>query len=442
MSDDFWSNVIQSYRMCLEHGSAKHINKIYYDESNFEVLIEDYQWREKDMPPRHTKAILFRVYEIKDSGRQEFHNVMIGLHPDTKQLHVWCGDAYIRNHYGLDEAYCIARERLFKTHGIAFCRHIAYVLYFIVGKGAAEYRFKENIERFLLNKISIQEEQSQESKVVSFAIETSQSLLLYGPTGSGKTFAVLQAVKRHNIPIFRIHISDGLEDIDLLQKLTPDPENKAWKRIDGELVKAFKKAEQDKVVILLEELTRSSKSLRNLLVKAMDEKDGMFTLHDFTSGDIYHAPAKNIIWIGTANFGSSYLDTVSIDPALLRRFSLTHFVDYDVQKEKNILVNNMNIPEEIADKMIEFAEYIRTKFKEGQLPYALDTGTLTKWAEIYLITKDIIQAAQLVFLNRIVNIDSYGYPDKAQQDALLEILELTFKDKSESNENFDDGLPF
>jgi len=163
----------------------------------------------------------------------------------------------------------------------------------------------------------------------------------------------------------------------------------------------------------------------------MDRKDGKYMLHDFTSGEYIEVPAENIVWIATANLGSSYGDTSELDPALMRRFSFTVFVDYDSQKELEILKEIVD--EETAKRMVEFAKKVRENYLAGRLPYPLDTGTLVEWAELIRETEDPIEAAEMTFLYRIVERDSFGYPEKGQ----LEVLSLRLSSEGGIHEEMD-----
>ena len=398
MSERVWKPIDEAFSLCERHGDFKKLSGLERDTA-WGIVIDPY---------RESRCMLFRVFNSKNKS---YHNVVIA-NKDGK-LHIWCGDRYIQE-LGYEESPCWFWKNA--KAGQPHCKHIAFVLDYL----NSNPHFKRNIEQTLLGTTEGSAAQSK----VSLAIRISKPILLYGPTGSGKTHAVLQAVRENGIPLYSIHISNGLEDIDLLQKILPDPETGKWQRIEGELVKAFRHAIEEKVAILLEEISRSSKSLRNLLIKAMDKKDNTYTLHDFTSGEYITVPAENIIWIATANLGGSYGDTLELDPAFMRRFSLTVFVDYDTGKEIQILQEIVD--EKTARKMVEFANSIRENYLAGRLPCPLDTGTLVEWAQITAETDDPIESAELVFLYRIVERDSFGYPEKGQLEVIREELEKLF----------------
>lgn len=394
-----WEYVRKVFSLCEKYGDLKKI----------EGLRKTHAWG-MVVPTQSSKKILFRV---ESHGR--YHNVVVWY--DGEVIKVRCGDTFLHNH-GFEESYCWFEKN--EKKGIPHCKHVAFFLQEILNDPSQMKWIEETLGIKKEVEVNLK---SVEGKI-KLAIKLSKPLLIYGPTGSGKTHTVLQAVKEEGIPLYVINISNGLEDVDLLQKLIPDPESGKWQRIEGELVKAFRHAQKEKVCILLEEITRSSKSLRNLILKAMDKKDGCYTLHDFTSGEYLQVPAENLVWVATANLGSSYGDTSELDPALMRRFSITVFMDYDTQKEEEILTKIVG--EMMAKKMVEFARKIRENYLSGRLPYPLDTGSLVEWAELTKEIEDPILAAEMSFLYRIVERDTFGYPEVAQLEAIKEELEKMF----------------
>jgi len=412
MKRKVWEEVAKVAGFCRHHGDFAKTKKLIPTRV-WGVVIDPYIWKDKKSREEYrTKAVHFYV---KNDENGSAHNVVIARHPKDGKLHIWCGDKYMQE-LGYSEDHCWFWRNAKK--GQPHCKHVA----FVIEQLEKNPDMKRRIEETLLG------ESSPTGKgirgKIKLALKLAKAIFLYGPTGSGKTHEALSVIKEEGLPLYQINITNGLEDIDLLQKLLPDPETGKWKRVEGELVKAFKHAKKRKVVILLEEVSRSSKSLRNLLIKAMDKKDNSYTLYDFTSGEYITVPARNVVWIATANLGSSYGDTSELDPALMRRFPLTVFVDYNTEKEMRILKEIVD--EDTAKEMIEFAKKIRKNYLAGRLPYPLDTGTLVEWAELIREVGDPIEAAELTFLYRIVERDSFGYPEKGQLDVLKEELSAFF----------------
>ena len=362
--------------------------------------------------PAEQPAICYKVVnKASSSGGPSLHNVLISLHPKKKVFTVWCGDTSVAKQDKEVESPCEFWRKFGKAGedtGYA-CKHVVYVLKQL---RAGERRQVEEMLGQALHS-------SRGGEGVGIALKLGKSALVYGPTGSGKTHLVRECLREHpDLHVCRIHVTDGIEDVDLLQKLLPDPETKSWRRVPGELRTAFDLAGERRVAVVLEELTRSSRSLRNLLIKAMDREAGRYTLHDITTSERISVPAENMVFLATANLG--YSDTSALDPALARRFPLCVFMDYDAAKERTIIEGIVD--RNTAIKVCNVARAVREQFRQGRLPYPLDTGSVIEWADVISRGFDAIRAAELTWLYRVVEKDAMGYPEEGQLSAILDIL--------------------
>ena len=330
---------------------------------------------------------------------------------------MWCGDVYCERELGYKENECYQ-----KKGRTTVCHHMTAVVNELLNNEILLDRVERDLnpDAFKIASTPLSNDE------FSIGYEMKLPMLLYGVTGAGKSHSVLEFVrevrfKNPKIEFFQINMSSGLEDIDLLAKMIPDPENGKWSIRDGELWKAFKTAVEKPVIILIEELTRSTKSARNLFLKAMDSVSGKYHLQNFVTGEAVEVPVDNIWWVATANIG--YSDTEEVDPALMRRFLITKFVDYDLEKEKQIVADILK-DEEKAEKIIEeIVKPIRKAYESGQIPYPIDTGTLKVFATLYHKTGDLLKSAQMTFMYRIVDVDSTGKPSEEQIQLLQDILE-------------------
>jgi hypothetical protein len=362
--------------------------------------------------PAEQPALCFKVVnKSASSGGPSLHNVLISLHPKKKVFTVWCGDTSVAKEDKERESPCEFWRKFGQAGedtGYA-CKHIVYMVQQTKGSG------RKQVEEMLGQDLPM----GRGGEGVGIALKLGKSALVYGPTGSGKTHLVRECLAEHpGLHVCRIHVTDGLEDVDLLQKLLPDPETKGWRRVQGELRTAFDLARDRKVAVVLEELTRSSRSLRNLLIKAMDREAGHYTLHDITTSERITVSADNMLFLATANLG--YSDTSALDPALARRFPICVFMDYDSAKERTIIEGLVD--RNTAVKVCKVARALREQFRQGRLPYPLDTGSVIEWADVIAKGFDVIKAAELTWLYRVVERDPMGYPEEGQLSAILDIL--------------------
>ena len=373
---------------------------------------DEYLWRStgdiRKLPALH--------FYVEINGK--YHNVVLTKHTGDGKYYMWCGDKWIRD-AGFDEKYCYQ----WKNRN-AVCHHMVAVI---------DHLLRNNDLSAVASYLGEEVEETSRLSSDEFEIgwEMKLPMLLYGVTGAGKSHSVLEFVKKvkekEDVEFFQINMSSGLEDVDLLAKMIPDPESGKWTIRDGELWRAFKTATKKPVIILIEELTRSTKSARNLFLKAMDSVSGKYHLQNFVTGESVEVPVENIWWIATANIG--YSDTEELDPALIRRFLITKFVDYDLEKEKQIVTEILEDEKE-AEKIIEkIVKPIRKAYETGQIPYPIDTGTLKVFAVLKKKTGDLMKAAEMTFLYRIVDVDVSGKPSEEQVSLLKEIVREAMQDK-------------
>ena len=392
-----------------------------FAKSQDDLVVEDqkwvtsYLWRSKDERITLPKVRLYRVFNT-DKGT--YHNVVLAF--KDSQWYLWCGDKWLREEKGYEESYCSAwKNKKLK------CKHCQYVANFILQSDIEEIEKEFGVE--------IPDDTPKTKTIFKDVLrigwEKKLPTLLYGRTGAGKSHSVFQLIKQlkeegQDFEVFQINMSSGVEDIDLIAKILPNPKEKSWITLDGELKKAFLTAKEKPVVVFIEELTRASKSARNLLLKAIDPVSGSYTLFDFVKGETISVPISRIWFVATANL--NYSDVDDIDPALLRRFVLTKYVDYDQNAEKEMLMQILEDEEE-AEKVIKMAQGIRKMYERGEIPQPIDTGSLKVFAELLKELKDPELVAEMTFLYRIVDVDATSAPSREQIETIREIIKKIFE---------------
>ncbi len=292
------------------------------------------------------------------------------------------------------------------------------------------------------------------------------SVLLYGPTGSGKTFSIviehLQSLKNEGRidQIVMIPCSDGMEDYDLLSKPIPiGPQEKMrmmmnlsreysdvplsviaqtlgdWTRVEGPLKRVFRLAhEGERIAVVFDELNRASRAARNLILKAIDPVLEHYELHDFITGDVISVPLDRIQFCATSNIGASYSQTHDLDESLLDRFQSIVFVDYNTELEREIF-KKQGLPPGIAQSIMNVAATLREAYKQGHLSAPLSTRHIKNWGQSILDGADPVTSARGLWLNRLISHDQHGYPDEEQLEAIEQVLEGAFRRPTPSRES-------
>ncbi|MCL4461190.1 MAG: CbbQ/NirQ/NorQ C-terminal domain-containing protein [Nitrospirae bacterium] len=282
-------------------------------------------------------------------------------------------------------------------------------------------------------------------------------VLVYGPTGSGKTSEVVmgclrpEASGRPGNAIVLICCSDGMEDYDLLNRPVPvSPAEKArslramafehpeveigslsrlfgdWDRAEGPLRSAFRRASGgERLTVVFDELNRSSTSALNLILKAIDPVLGHYELFDFTTGERFASPLDRLVFCATCNMGDGYGQTRELDWSLLDRFPGMVFMDYDARLEKRILLD-MGVLPDMADRMMHVALSLREAYRMGSLSAPLSTRHLKNWGKMVADGADPERIARYLWVDRLVMHDRQGLPDREQVRGVQEVLARTF----------------
>jgi len=238
-----------------------------------------------------------------------------------------------------------------------------------------------------------------------------RKILLYGPTGTGKTFTVIQVLKilkkEKIIDEFTVFtFSSGMEDIDILGKFIPE-EKKVIKFEPSEFLKFVKSNREKKIAIVFDEFNRAHSKTLNILIPMLDERDGKVIIENFIANEKIELPAEKVIFLFTANFGASYTGTFQLDDAILNRIDLAIFSDYQEEVEKEIIKEIKD--ESLREKAVKIKDFLRDAFKQGLIhPFTTrDVKTMVK----LLSSSSDIYTAMLPLLHKLVKVDPQGYPD-------------------------------
>ncbi len=294
------------------------------------------------------------------------------------------------------------------------------------------------------------------------AITRAVPTLLYGPTGTGKSMCEQEAMRLLTTPPVskskrkappppfaheRVDGKEGMEDIDLIGAIVPQGADRVW--VDGPLTRAFRRAQTEKVVLFVDEITAIPTAHTNLLKGALNPtprkllelqgvtpqgnspSDKFYYLEIPQTTEILTAPVENLMVVAACNLGSQYA-VHPLDPALERRFQFhLEFGYLAIQDEANLIAERTGLAPKLALACARVAAKTREKAENAEVADALDPASLLVWAaEIARANPQNATSAQKVFvetarytwLPRVVGRDHRGLVPKAKAQGIEDAI--------------------
>ena len=220
-----------------------------------------------------------------------------------------------------------------------------------------------------------------------------KNIMMCGPAGCGKTMAAQALPEATDRPFFYFNLG-----------ATQDPRstligNTHFK--DGATVfdkSSFVKAiETENAVILLDELSRAHPEAWNILMTVLDEKQRYLRLDEDVDSPVIQV-ASGVSFIATANIGTEYTSTRTLDRALMDRFEI---IEVDIlNKEREAALLTKKFPklgsEQIAS-VADIAGISRHEWREeeGKLSTMMSTRMSVRVCELLEDGFTLEEAAQV-----------------------------------------------
>lgn len=223
-----------------------------------------------------------------------------------------------------------------------------------------------------------------------------KNILILGPSGQGKTFAVQCLVDALDRRPTYFYLNMGA---------TQDPRaaligNTHFNKESGTLfdespfVKALRTPNS---IIHLDELSRAHPDAMNILLTPLDYIQRYLRLDEKLGSEMVKV-AENVSFIATANVGNDYTATRVMDKALLDRFTVKIEVDLPTQSEEMELIKQ-HVPDadlKIMKSITQIAETTRMFSSDSKLSKFVSTRSVVEMAELTIDGFDLVELAEMI----------------------------------------------
>jgi len=278
-------------------------------------------------------------------------------------------------------------------------------------------------------------------------LRRNRTVLLAGPTGTGKTLAVEEVAQQlPDARLCRLEGKEGMLDVDFLGNIVPRQDQRVWQ--DGPLAEAIQAAQFDPVLLFFDELSRFPREQINLLIGFLNRKSGDICRQENLNveGDgpfyvarvpqdnsrVFVCPCDHLLIVAAANFGKDYA-VYPLDPALRRRFTMVVEFDYPGKDaEIDLITRSTGLDRLLAETLVAVAIESRRVHENGDLPGQIDTASLIEWgrkcAEFEARTStQVMDMAALTWADLVCGRTPDGRVDKGHFEALRDHLDALGK---------------
>ena len=217
--------------------------------------------------------------------------------------------------------------------------------------------------------------------------------MMIGPTGTGKTELVMLACRKLGIEcnVYNMGtIFDPISELLGVHRLVGGSSTFDYAK--------FAKDVQKPGVILLDELSRAPVTTNNVLFPCLDSRRVLPV--DMAGGDDLRVIPLHpkCVFVATANVGSEYTGTMSMDRALVGRFFPLELGYMESEEEKKVLVKRHGIGESDARNIVTVAATVRSKHAATELSSSLSTRETLMAARLISDGWSAQKAMELTFL--------------------------------------------
>lgn len=257
-------------------------------------------------------------------------------------------------------------------------------------------------------------------ELLAAAHEDLDNVLIYGPTGTGKTSCVLAYAAWKQIPFYSVpsgmaerrHLFGGLVPVEGVSGAPLQ-----W--VDGPVTKLYRHGG----VLLINEINFMQPKVGNTLFEGLDKRRTITLLEH--RGEKIVGSEKLLV---VADFNPDYEGTRPLNVALRNRFKYQEFFDYDDEVERKLFPD--------SPSLANLGSMLRKSLKDGTIETPISTNMLIEFEDI--VMKMGLDYAIRNFVNHF-NLDEQE-PVKNVVKLVQAALETDYYGNTELDNDDDDFL--
>jgi nitric oxide reductase NorQ protein len=220
-----------------------------------------------------------------------------------------------------------------------------------------------------------------------------KNLMITGPGGCGKTFAVMSVAKALNRDLFRFNLGATQDPRSTLIGNTHFDKGQGTYFRQSEFVNAI---QTPNAVILLDELSRAHPEAWNILMTVIDHTQRYLRIDESPDTPTINV-AEGVTFIATANIGIEYTATRVLDRALTDRFMILEMDLLNEEQQFNFLNSNFPNNEEHNKLLASIYASIlnESKIENSRISTYFSTRMVLEAASLVTDGFDIQEAAEI-----------------------------------------------
>lgn len=237
-----------------------------------------------------------------------------------------------------------------------------------------------------------------EFEIFDSALANAENVLIFGPTGSGKTMSVLAYASERNMPYYNVASHNGIEISQLIGQWIPTPDGH-YKWQDGAVTQIVRNGG----VLLLNEINFMPERFTTAIFSLLDDRRHLLLMGN--NGEIIPAHPDLLI---VADMNPQYRGTRPMNEAFKDRWAHKLEFDYDPKIERSLIKSK---------SLLDMAGALRESHEKREIQTPISTRSMVTFANN--VGKLGIDYAIYSFLN------SFG--DLKERNAVRMIVENTYK---------------